>query len=419
MSWVKKLFGKKEEASQELGLEDIPAWLQSHSGKLDVEMGVHAGTIFSEIKGSLSAIKKSVKSLGEVEPEGRFHLKMVKVATSNRDNMVKQVGMLIENIIIPKTTDIRSVKAFHENAMQSLTVCLENMLRSYQYTKLVYIEESKQVIADVNALGRHLNRLIEPINEKKTVISALENARAAFNNIKKTLLDIEIEKKHLAESEKKTSLLKKGIQEKQKAIEEIQNSDAWKQYRNNQEELIRLEDIAKKTESEINTLVMPLNKALTRLKQMDDSRRYTLKPELREQLNLCLSEPESADCDFFSEFEKIVKSDALELAPDKKDRFIEQIMPVVSSFDPLKKKYQDTLLEIEKKNKHISGLKIIQEEINLNNEIKTLHNRADLMEKEHESLKKRLSSLEADIELKKQELRQSVAVIDGGVRLSF
>ncbi len=419
MSWVKKLFGKKEITSQELVLEDIPAWFEERSGQMDKELGSNASSIFSEIKSSLSKIKKSVKSLEEVEPEGRFHLKMVKVATSNRDNMVKQVGMLIENINIPKTTDFRNVITFHENAMQSLTVCLENMLRSYQYTKLVYIEESKQVIADVNALGRHLNRLIEPINEKKTVISALENARAAFNNIKKTLLDIEIEKKNLEESEKKTGLLKKGIQEKQKSIEEIQNCDAWKQYKNDREELIRLEDNAKKIELEINTLVMPLNKALTRLKQMDESKRYKLKPELRERLNICLSDPKSADCDFFSEFEKIVKSDALELTPDKKDRFIEQIMPVVSSFDSLKKKYQDTLLEIETKNKQISGSKIIQEEIYLNNEIKTLHNKADLMEKEHESLKKRLSSLEADIELKKQELMQSVAVIDNGVKIKF
>lgn len=419
MSWVKKLFGKKETTSQELVLEDIPAWLEERSGQMDQELGSNASSIFSEIKSSLSNIKKSVKSLEEVEPEGRFHLKMVKVATSNRENMVKQVGVLIENIVIPETTDVRSVKAFHENAMQSLTVCLENMLRSYQYTKLVYIEESKQVIADVNALGRLLNRLIEPINEKKTVISALENAGAAFNNIEKTLLDIEIEKKNLAESEKNTSLLKKGIHEKQKAIEEIQNSDAWKQYQNDQEELTKLEDDAKKTESAINTLVMPLNKALARLKQLDDSKRYKLKPELREQLNLCLSDPKSADCNFFSEFEKIIKSDALELAPDKKDRFIEQIMPVVSSFDSLKNKHLDNLLEIEKKNTHISRLKIIQEAINLNNEIKTLHNKADLMEKELESSKKRLSSLEVNIETKKQELRQFVTVIDSGVKIKF
>jgi hypothetical protein len=419
MSWVKKLFGKKEEALQELGLEDTPAWLEEISRQMDQELGSNASSIFSEIKISLSKIKKSVKSLEEVEPEGRFHLKMVKVAASNRDNMVKQVRMLIENIDIPKTTDVRSVISFHENAMQSLTVCLENMLRSYQYTKLVYIEESKQVIADVNALGRHLNRIIEPINEKKTVISALENARTAFNNIKKTHLDIENEKIYMAESEKKTSLLKKGIQEKQKTIGELQNSHAWNQYKKDRDELTKLKNDAKETESDISGLIVPLHKALTRLKQLDDSRRYTLKPELRDQLNLCLSDPKSADCGFFAEFEKIVRSDALELTPDKKERFIEQIIPVVSSFDSLKNKYRDTLLEIEKKNKQISGSKIIQEEIDMNNEINNLQDKDDLTEKEIESSKKRLSSLEVDIEKKKLELKQNMAIIDESVNFLF
>ncbi|MFZ2411113.1 MAG: hypothetical protein WAW23_06055, partial [Candidatus Methanoperedens sp.] len=266
MNWIDRLFGKKEGSSPRITFEELPEWLEARSQKISGGIGRQASSLYSDIEEALREIKESTTSLEEAEPEGRFHLKMVKVAVSNRDNMARQVRMLLENITIPKATDVKSIVVFHENAVQTLTVCLENMMKSYHYTKLVFIEESKQVIADVNALGRLLNHLIEPINSQKNVLDAIENAYGAIKNIKNIGSDIELREKAITRYDEKISLLKKEIEEKHKALDMLRDSESWKQYTVYKDELFLLESNAGKKEAELKGIIPPLNKVLSRLK---------------------------------------------------------------------------------------------------------------------------------------------------------
>ncbi len=418
MNWIDRLFGKKEESSPQIKFEELPEWLAAKSRKISEGIDRHASSVYSDIEEALRETKESTASLEEAVPEGRFHLKMVKIATSNRDNMIRQVRMLLENITIPQAADIKTIVAFHENAVQTMTVCLENMLKSYQYTKLVFLEDSKKVIADVNALGRLLNQLIEPINNQKKVLDALFNAKGLIQNIKNTTSDIESKEKAIKENEEKIVLFKKEIEEKQKALALLRDSEPWKQYTNYKDDLILLENNAVKIESEIKSIVSPLNKALGRLKQLSDSGRYTLKPESRESLNLCLSDPINVSPDFFVEFQNIVESGILNLTPEKTDRILEQTWLAASSLGSSKKEYKALVLDIEGKKDELSRLNVAHEEAYLNKGIGDLHERLTALENERESSKNHLASLKHNIELKRQELQQKISVIDSRIRIS-
>jgi len=417
LNWIGRLFGKKEESPSQITFDELPEWLAAKSRKISDGIGEQASSLYSDIDEALREIKESTALLEEAEPEGRFHLKMVKLATSNRDNMARQVRMLLENITTPKASDVGSIMAFHENAVQTLTVCLENMMKSYQYTKLVFLEDSKKVIADVNALGRLLNRLIEPINNQKKVLDALENAKGLIQNIKNTTSDIKSKEKVIKENEDKIALLKKEIEEKQKALALLRDSEPWKQYTNYKDDLILLENNAVKIESEIRGIVSPLNKALSRLKQLSDSGRYTLKPESRESLNLCLSDPITVNPQFFVEFQNIVESGILNLAPEKTDRILEQTRFVASSLDSSKKEYQALALDIERKKDEISRPSVAHEDADLTKTIADSKEKLTALEKELESSKEHLASLKHDIELKRYELQQTVSVIDSRIRI--
>ena len=417
MRLIEKIFGRKEESPSEIKFGDLPGWLDQISGKMNETVGRRASSVYSEIEDALSEIKRSAKRLEEAEPEGRFHLKMVKIATSNRDNMVKQVRLLIENITIPKTADVRAIVAFHEKAMQSLTVCLENMMKSYQYAKLVFLDESKQLIADVNALGRLLNYLIEPVDENKKAIDAVENAARTLQAIKDTHAAIDSENTSIKEKEEKAALLSEEIEEKQNALIQLKSSERWKQYLDYRDELADLENKAQRTESDINGLVLPLSKALTRLKQLSESGRYTLAPDIREGLYLCMSDPKSASPEFFVELYKIVESDVLGL--ERLDKMLEQIRLVEASFGTYKKQYQDIMLAVERKKDEISRLDVVAEEKNLSDYISAMQDKLASLEKELEVSKKHLATLEESVELKKQRLQQNVSVIDGRVRILF
>jgi chromosome segregation ATPase len=415
---IDRLFGKKQTSPSGIPFDELPEWLESRSKKISEEMGKDASSLYSEIGGALSAIKKSTTALEEATPEGRFHLKMVKVAASNRDNMNKQVRMLLDNINIPQATDVGAIMTFHENAIQTLTVCLENMMKSYQYTKLVYFEESKELIAKVNALGRLLNQLIEPIDNKRNVLDALNIARTTIQNIKNITLDIGLNEEAIKENEEKISILKKELNEKEKALAQLKESEPWKEHIKCREELISLETDAGKKEAEIRGLILPLNKALSRLKQLSDSGRYTLAPEIKEGLNSCLYGQINVNPEFFIEFRKIVESGVLNLTTDKTDKILEQIKLVLVSLDSSKTEYQALTQDIEKQKEKISGLKAADEEAELEKRIADLKDKITAMEKELELSRNRVEVLKRDVESNRQELQQSVSVIDSRMRIS-
>ncbi len=416
MNWIDRLFGKKEEIS-EVRFEELPSLLDSKAKKLSDEIKKHASSIFSDIGEALEEIKESTAYLEEAEPEGRFHLKMVKLAKSNRDNMAKQVKMLLENINIPRNIDIAAIVTFHENALQTLTVCLENMMKSYQYTKLVFLEESKEVISDVNALGRLLNQIIEPINAQKNMLTAFDGARSIIQNIKTMESDIKQKEESIKENEKKIVFLKKEIEEKQKALAQLREGEPWKQYIISNEELVLLEENARRKEAEIKDTVSPLNKALNRLKQLSESGKYVLKPESKQDLNFCLSNPVKANPEFFVEFQGIVESGVLNLTPEKTSKTIEQAKFAMSSFSQLKNEYQALLLDVEKKKDELLKMSIAHEESGLAKDAASLQEKLAAMENELVALKNQVASFKHDIELKRQELQHAVTIIDSKIKV--
>lgn len=419
MKWIEKLFGKRESSSPEIGFDALPAWLDARYRNISDEIGRYASDLYPEINDALSEIKESTVLLEEAEPEGRYHLKMVKICVSNRDNMVKQVRMLLENITIPQSEDIESIVVFHENAIQTLTVCLENMMKSYQYTKLMFLDESKQVIADVNALGRLLNQLIEPVNSRKNILDAFKKSQNILQDLKNTTLDIETREKTIKVKEENIVLLRKELEEKQKALTLLRESEQWKQFMNYGDELEILVDDACKKESEINSIISPLNKALGRLKQLSESGRYTLKPESRESLNLCFSDPVKVSPEFFIEFQTIVESGVLNLTPEKTNKILEQTRLAASSLGSLRSEYQALALDIERKKDELSGMEIAVEEKQLTDQSGALREKLAESEKELEQLKEHLPALKQNIESKKQELQQMVAVIDSKIWISY
>ncbi|MCE8428372.1 MAG: hypothetical protein J5U19_08305 [Candidatus Methanoperedens sp.] len=419
MNWIKRLFGQKQQSVSDIGFDETEGWLEEISRSISEKVGSEADALYPDIEHALTKIKKHTGILKEAIPEGRFHLKMIKIAESNRDNMVKQVSMLIENINVPPYTDVRTIQDFHDKAMQTLNVCLDNMLKSYQYTKLVFAEESKLVIADVNALGRYLNELIDPVTQNKKILDALGNARNTIKMIRKLYSDIEKEKKTVNEKEDETGSLKKELEKTKENLDRIRNSPDWIKFQDHNKELSVLENKLKEQEDDICGLILPLNKALTRLKQLSESGRHTLSPEIKECLSFCFTDPKCVDSGFFVELRKIVESGALSLPSDRKDKILDQIGFVESSFEDYKKRYQTLMQDIEKKKIEISGMNIAADEEYLNKRSVSFQNKLAVMEKELDLSKKHLAAFDLELDQKKKELQQMVSILDEKMTIRF
>lgn len=419
MSWIDRIFGKKEETPQEIAFEELPPWLESRSSKVLKGVGKRAASLFPEIDRALKKLGKSAEVLEKSKPDGKYHLKMVKIATSNRENMVKQVRMLIENISTPTSTDIKTIKTFHKNAMRHFVVCLENMMKSHQYAKAVYFEDSKEVTADVNAIRRLLDELIEPLNENKTTIEAFENTENTIQEINRTHSDIGKGQQNIRELETNITLLESDLENVQHSLTDLRESESWKQYQKVKDEVVIVRKKINATEAKIKALVLPLNAGLNRLKQLSESGRHTLSPETRQDLQTCFSDQKNVNPEFFVWFKNIIESDALNLSPDKKNKMLGQVNPVISSLAQLQKNHRIAVEDVENKEKELSGFDIHNEEKRMADDQITLLDKIETSKKELETSKNQLTSLKDNIELKKQELQQVVSSIDSNLKVSF
>ncbi len=417
MNWIEKIFGKKVPDPVEIRFEELPQWLSSSRDRLS--HGKHAESVYSDIADALDGIEKSASELEKAEPEGRFHLKMVKIAISNRDNMVKQVRLLLTNINIPKTTDIKTVIEFHENGIQTLTMCLENMMKSYQYTKMVFFQDSKNVIAQVNELGRLLNQLVEPIGGNKKVLEAFDNAEKSVLNITNLISRIEDQKKIILEIEKKVDSIKTKIELDSENLAQISGSEQWKQYLISRNELVYLENIAKDAESDIITLLVPLNKPLQRLKQLNDAGKYELSPNFKKELQSFLTNPKSASPEYLIEVQNIIQKDTIAFNPEKREKIIEQIKYSVSKIGDFMKEYQTISSRISVKKDEIAKMNIVLEEANTSERISVLQEDLASAEKELELSRKLLVSLEENKTFEKNQLQQTVYSIDNRKKILF
>lgn len=419
MNFIDRLFGKKEETPQQIAFEELTGWLELRSGKIFKSIGEHASHVFPRIGKALVEIGKSTDELEKAQPVGKFHLKMVKITTSNRDNMVKQVRMLIENISIPGSTDINTIKAFHENSMHNLVVCFDNMMKSHMYAKTVYPEESKEVVAGVSMLRRLLDELIEPLIEKKETIEAFENADNIVREIKQTQSGIEKKIKSIKAQEEKIILLKNDLVKLQESLNLLRGSELWNEYRKTKDELKTLKKKVTESEAKINSLVLPLSAGLNRLKQLSDSGRYTLNPQTKQDLQACFSDQKNVSPGFFVEFRNIIESDALNLSTDKKNKMLEHVNSVISSLESFQENYRIAVQDTENKEKELSGFDIRHDEKNMRDEITALQDKIETSEKELETAKNHLISLKEIFGLKKQELQNVISSIDGNLRVSF
>ena len=82
----------------------------------------------------------------------------------------------------------------------------------------------------------------------------------------------------------------------------------------------------------MSSLVLPLSGHLSRIKKLHESGRYTLKPEVKQQLDICLADPIRVDLSFFPELQKVFEDNALDMQTQKKEKALLQVRVLISDF---------------------------------------------------------------------------------------
>jgi len=423
LKWIKKLFGKKEGFSEEKGLKeidfkDLPAWLDKNYQKISSGMEKDISGLLSELEVSLSALKESNSRLAEATVEGDFDIRAVKRAKSNRENVIKQVSTLIDKIRVQENKDFRILKGFYETSVQNLDICLEHMNRSFRYTRSVFPEESKEVSESLASLGQVFNELGRAILENKRETEAIETASSDVKDIRELSASITTEKLEFESKTKKVQVLKDDISRVNQELEEFKKGDTWQNLQKTQEEFNTLQDRLKKTETGLTSLVLPLSGHLSRIKKLHESTRYTLKPEVKKQLDICLEEPIRVDPSFFPELQKLFEDNALDIQTQKKEKALHQIQTTILLFPEKKKEYLEILHEFEAKKLELEGSDTGKLVV-LEHKESELLNRVRLLEEDIKNSEKKMTALREELEKKQKKLLSSINLIDKNVKVHF
>ncbi|MCD4799067.1 MAG: hypothetical protein K8R19_08690, partial [Methanosarcinales archaeon] len=159
MKFIEKIFGKKEEAPSKLTLKfnELAAWLEKEGESTFAELGAHIGHKYSEINTALVDLSEAKERLVDASFGEKVYKRLAKAGASNRDNLVKNLDIIIEKIAIPEDADPSEAYQFHLDAKSVLNTCLENAVRSQQYVKALFPEEYKDIWGGL----KHLDVLLD------------------------------------------------------------------------------------------------------------------------------------------------------------------------------------------------------------------------------------------------------------------
>lgn len=423
MKWIKKLFGKKEDSREETGFkeinfEDLPAWLDIRSQKISSQVEKDVPDLLKELEVSLLALKESNSRLSEAKVEGDFDIRIVKRAKSNRENVTKQVTMLIDKIRVQEDRDFRTLESFYGAATQSLDTCLEHMNRSFRYTRGVFPEESKEVSESLASLGKAFNELGEVILGNKKEMDAVEAAYSDANRIEELFASIAAEELELESKNQRIQTLNSESSGVSQALEDFRKGAAWQRLQNLQSEFTVAREKLKKAETGLNSLVLPLSGHLSRIKKLHESSRYTLKPEVKKELEICLEDPVHVNPSFFPELQKIFEDNSLDMQAQKKEKALLQVKTAISSFPERDKEYLEALQQFEAKKAEIESLdtgKLVE----LEHKEAELLSRTRSLEEDIEDSKKKLSALREELEHQKEKFLASLSLIDSNLHVNF
>lgn len=423
MKWIKKLFGKQESSqeksiSSEVSFDELPAWLGENSQNISSEIERDVSGLFRKLETAISELKESNDRLLEAKVEGDFDIRVVKRAKSNRENVTKQVGVLIDKLETPDSKDFRALKGFHEAVMQNLNTCLENMNRSFRYTRPVFPEESKDVTDSLGKLGQVLNELREAILNHRREMESIEAASEGMNEVRELSALIKAENLEFESKNRKIQSLRDEIAKTGKSLEEFKQGGAWQNLQNLQGEFALAGERLKKAETGLTSLILPFSGNLSRIKKLHESGKYTLNPEVKKQLDICLEAPANLEPSFFHELQKVFEDPALDIQAQKKEKALAQVRSAISGFEEKKREYIEARKAFEAKKSELASSDT-GELAGLEHKETELLARARLLEDEIESSEKKLAALKEELKTREEKLQTMVATIDSNVKIQF
>ena len=421
MKFIDKIFGKKEVAPAKLILKfnELPVWLEKEGKSTFADLGVHIGHKYSEINTALEDLSGAKERLVDASFGEKVYKRLAKAGTSNRENLVKNLDIIIEKTAIPKGVDPSEAYQFHLDAKSVLKTCLENAVRSQQYVKALFPEEYKDIWGGLKHLDVLLDELVAPVNEVKGELEAYDKLPGDIELIRQMQQQIPVRQKNINDLTGKYETMKVELGSEEARLEEVEAGDEFTRARKLEEQARTLKGQVSEVDSNLAGLFAPLSKALSRMEKQDGSGRHIMSAENRKVLKILKDEPVSAlDVDlagFLVEMKGRVEDGSLGLKQQKMNKTLEQIDRLVGTdvLLRLKSQREGYSSELAGVLGELEGLTVYREKTQVEDRISECRNVMDSTGQKLDAEKKELARLNDEVEELKSGLDSDLSEIFG------
>jgi predicted nucleic acid-binding Zn-ribbon protein len=421
LKFIEKIFGKKEEAPSKLTLKfnELAVWLEKEGESTFAGLGAHIGHKYNEISTALEDLSEAKERLVNASFGEKVYKRLAKAGASNRDNLVKNLDIIIEKIAIPEDADPSEAYQFNLDAKSVLKTCLENAVRSQQYVKALFPEEYKDIWGGLKHLDVLLDELVAPINEVKDELEAYDKLPRDIEQIRQMQQQIPAGQKNINELTGKYETLKVELGSEEARLEEVEAGDEFTHARELEGQARTLKGQVSEVDSNLAGLFAPLSKALSRMEKQDGSARHIMSADSRKVLKILKDEPVSAlDIDltgFLVEMKTRVEDGSLGLKQQKMNKTLEQIDRLVGTdvLSRLKSQREEYSSELAGVRGELEGLTVYREKTQVEDRISECRNVMDSTGQKLDAEKKEVARLKKEVEELKSGLDSDLSDIFG------
>ena len=421
MKFIDKIFGKKEEAPSKLTLKfnELAAWLEKEGESTFAELGAHIGHKYSEINTALVDLSEAKERLVDASFGEKVYKRLAKAGASNRDNLVKNLDIIIEKIAIPEDTDPSEAYQFHMDAKSVLNTCLENAVKSQQYVKLLFPEEYKDIFGGLKHLDVLLDELIAPIDAVKDELEAYNKLPGNIELIRQMQQQIPVSQKNINDLTGKYKTLKAELGSEEARLEKVETGDEFTRARELEERARTLNGQISELDSNLAGLFAPLSKALSRMEKQDGSARHIMSADSRKVMKILKDEPVSTLgidlTGFLVEMKTRVEDGSLGLKQQKMNKTLELIDRLVGTdvLLRLKSQREEYSSKLAGVRGELEGLTVYREKTQVEDRISECRDLMDSTGQKLDAEKKEFARLKEEVEELKSGLDSGLCDIFG------
>lgn len=420
MKLIERLFGKKEvvPTSISLELEELPEWIEVKSEKTFSRLHHHIKQKYEEIGVALGDLGVSKGHLNDANTVDDAYKQIAKAGISNKDNVVKNIGIIIDRTIIPQDATISAATEFYTSTKSGLKTLIENTMRSQQYAKALFPEEYRGVMDGLSHLETLLDELMAPINEVRDKLDAYDRLKESVETISQYQQQIVGNEDLIPDLEKKYDSLENELQSLESKLEGVVKSEEFTKAHELEKQVMTLEGSLSDIDSNLKSMFAPLSKALSRMEKQDASGRHKMSPESKEILLTIRDNPVSVlgtDINgFLDEIRGRIEDGTLGLKQQKMNNTIKQLDKLRDSdiLSSLSEKRGLCLSELEEVKGELDRLTVYEEKTRSEKEMSACRSRID-------STKNDLETERTDQAALREKIEGSIADLNSDLKFVF